>query len=78
MLTEIQRENVAALRTSLSRLGLVVAEIDRELRYVWVDNPHADFRPGQVLGKRDDELIPIEDAARIMELKQAALSSKNR
>lgn len=45
-------------------------EIDRQLRYVWIDNPHPDFDPKSVLGKRDDELISKADAEGIMSLKQ--------
>ena len=40
---------VASLRASLKRLGAVVAEVDAELRYVWVDNPHPDFEASSVV-----------------------------
>jgi hypothetical protein len=61
---ELERGNVAGVRASLSKLGAVVAEVDRELRYVWIDNPHPDFDPSRAAGKRDDELIASAEAAR--------------
>lgn len=71
----ISKENVGAVRQALRALGLVVAEVDRNLRYVWIDNPHPDFDARQVIGKRDDELIPAEEAAGITSLKSEVLSS---
>jgi hypothetical protein len=67
---DIDRSNVAGIRKALGALGAVVAEVDRELRYVWIDNPHPDFHPEAVVGKRDDELISREDAEEIMALKR--------
>jgi hypothetical protein len=66
----IARENVASVRKALQALGLVVAEVDHELRYVWIDNPHPDFEANAVVGKRDDELMPEEEAAGLMALKR--------
>ncbi len=71
----IAKENVAAVRKALQALGLVVAEVDRNLRYVWIDNPHPDFDPRTVVGKRDDELISAEEAAGIMSLKRDVIAS---
>lgn len=66
--------DVAPLRERLSELGVVVAEIDRDLRYVWVDNPHPDFDAAAVVGKRDEELIG-EGTSAITALKQAAFDT---
>jgi hypothetical protein len=71
---DIERSNVAGIRKALGALGAVVAEVDRQLRYVWIDNPHPDFRPEAVVGKRDDELIPRLDAEEIMALKRDAFA----
>jgi hypothetical protein len=67
---ELERSSVAGVRKALSTLGAVVAEVDRQLRYVWIDNPHPDFDPNAAVGKRDDELISRADAEEIMALKQ--------
>lgn len=71
----IAKENVSAVRAALRALGLVVAEVDLQLRYVWIDNPHPDFDPHTVVGKRDDELISADDAAEIMMLKRQVIAS---
>lgn len=50
----------------------MVAEVDRDLRYVWIDNPHPDFDAAAVLGRRDDELIGPAEGAPITRFKQEA------
>jgi hypothetical protein len=67
---DLERSNVPGVRKVLSALGAVVAEVDRQLRYVWIDNPHPDFDPEAAVGKRDDELVSTADAEEIMALKQ--------
>ena len=69
---EVHRASVAGIRKALGPLRAIVAEVDRELRYVWIDNPHPDFDAKAVIGKRDDELIPAAEAAQIMSLKREA------
>jgi hypothetical protein len=60
----------------MARLGAIVAEVDRELRYVWIDNPHPDFRQHDVLGKRDDELIEGAEATALTDLKKEVLTTR--
>lgn len=67
---DVDRSNVAGVRKALSALGAVVAEVDRQLRYVWIDNPHPDFDAKSVIGKRDDDLVSTADAEEIMSLKR--------
>jgi hypothetical protein len=67
---ELERSSAAGVRKALSMLGAVLAEVDRQLRYVWIDNPHPDFDPQAVVGKRDDELISTADSQELMALKQ--------
>ena len=73
---ELERSNVAGVRKALSTLGAVVAEVDEQLRYVWIDNPHPDFDSSAAVGKRDDELISTADAEEIMTLKRDTFSGK--
>lgn len=70
---ELCRTDIEALRATMRKLGVVVAEVDCDLRYVWIDNPHPDFDPQAAIGKRDDDLIPSAEAAEIMRVKRAAL-----
>jgi hypothetical protein len=73
-MTELERANVPGVRKALRALGAVVAEVDAQLRYVWIDNPHPDFDPKSAVGKRDDELVAKADAEEIMALKQEAFA----
>ncbi len=73
---DVDHSNVAGVRKALSSLGAVVAEVDRQLRYVWVDNPHPDFDAKSVIGKRDDDLISKADAEEIMSLKAETFERK--
>ena len=70
-----RRPDLARLRESLEPLRLIVAEVDGDLRYVWIDNPHPDFDPSAVVGKRDDDLLPAKEAAPIMALKRHVLTA---
>lgn len=58
----------------MKALGIVVAEVDTALRYVWIENPHPDFDPATVIGKRDDQLMS-EASFEIMALKQQILDT---
>lgn len=73
-MNEIARSEVGHLRETLGRLGAVLAETDGALRYVWITNPHPDFDPSQVVGKRDDELAGA-GAEEIMALKREVLAT---
>lgn len=75
-MNDIKRENVKEFRKMFVKLGVVVAEVDLQLRYVWIDNPHPDFNPHEVVGKRDDELISKEEAKGIMTLKRKVITSE--
>jgi PAS domain S-box-containing protein len=63
------------LTTAVSAPELVLAEAGADLRYVWVHNPHRDFDPETVIGKRDDELDSSPDVARLVNLKRRVLET---
>ncbi len=65
-------------RTALENTPLVAFRLDTNLRYTWITNPHEDFDPDAVIGKRDDELLPPDAAATIMEPKRKALETGER
>lgn len=68
--TDRERLNLAIENSPLVLFGL-----DRDLRYTWVENPHPDFREGDVLGKRDDELLPAAAAEAVVAPKRRALET---
>ncbi|MHB1293703.1 MAG: PAS domain S-box protein [Anaerolineae bacterium] len=72
------RASEARFQAALRGAQMVVAHVDRDLRYTWIYNPHPDFGAEDCLGKRDDELITddeAEDVARIMALKREAIET---
>lgn len=70
----IKRSDIPVLRAALGLLKLMVAEVDRDLRYVWIDLPHADFAVENIIGKRDEDLITQEAAAELVQLKREVLT----
>jgi PAS domain S-box-containing protein len=60
-------------RTALKHSPVVFAKVDDALRYEWIYNPHADFDPGDVVGKRDDELKSGPGIDRLVDLKRRVL-----
>jgi len=72
---EALRLNEARFRIALQDAPISVATHDRELRYTWVYLPQIGFSPEKMLGKRDDELLPPQDVAELVALKQAVLDT---
>lgn len=81
----IERKNAEkALKESEPRFKFVIGEPpitvfyqDENLRYTWVysPNPNPGLTPEQVVNKTDEDLLPPEDAAHLMEMKRRVLES---
>lgn len=69
------RESEERLITAVSAPELVLAETDRNLRYVWIHDPHPDANPDQMLGRRDDEIEPSPDTLKLVDMKRRVLES---
>jgi PAS domain S-box-containing protein len=69
------REAEERFRVAVRNAALVPAQSDRELRYLWIYNPHPDFDASHVIGKRDDELEDSEGTRRLIQLKRRVLES---
>ena len=69
------RESEENLRVAVKNSSFILAQVDRDLRYRWIYNPHPDFDPSQVIGKRDDELDDSESARQLTSLKQQVIES---
>uniref|UniRef100_A0ACD5GTA9 PAS domain-containing protein n=1 Tax=Desertifilum tharense IPPAS B-1220 TaxID=1781255 RepID=A0ACD5GTA9_9CYAN len=48
---------------------------DCQLRYTWMYNPSFDYRVEEILGKRDIDLIPLEDAQVLENIKRKAIAT---
>lgn len=78
----VQKEAAEALRTSEERLAvalrnapLLLYTTDRERRYTWLHHPHRSFEVKDVLGKRDEEILPHSDIAELIAFKEDVLGS---
>jgi len=73
---EALRETQERLRVALESAPISLYTTDRELRYTWIyGTTRYGFTPEDVLGKRDDELVPTEQIAEVTALKRAVLES---
>jgi PAS domain S-box-containing protein len=68
-------ERETRLRLALQNKAIVLAGVDRDLRYIWVQNPHPDFSEEGVIGKRDEDLLPEAAAKQFTSIKQKVLET---
>lgn len=72
--TEALRKSEERLRVALQNAPLILSTTDLELRYTWIHSLHPNFSE-EVLGRRDDEIVPWDDVHELIELKQRVLNS---
>jgi PAS domain S-box-containing protein len=70
-LREISERFDVALRNA----PVSVYTLDRDLRFTWVYKPVINFTVDQMLGRRDDELLPPEDVAGLMAIKRRVVET---
>jgi hypothetical protein len=70
------QQDQSGLRFAISNTHAIVARVDTDLRYVWIQNPHPTFDPNEMIGKRDDELNPGTGSEKLMALKKRTLNSQ--
>ena len=63
------------LRAAIETAPINVFTLNKDLRYVWIGKRWDGFFHEPVLGKRDDELLPAQDAAILMEAEQYVLDT---
>jgi two-component system, response regulator PdtaR len=69
------RENEEHFKLVLKNSSVIVSQVDLDLRYTWVYNPHPDFDSETVIGNRDDELAQNEGINLLMQLKQQVIDT---
>jgi len=72
---EALRESEARFRVVMKGSPIIVAHIDRDLRYTWIYNPHPDFDPAFVQGKRDDEIAVNKGTRQLIQLKRQVIET---
>ncbi|MEH2327907.1 hybrid sensor histidine kinase/response regulator [Nostoc sp.] len=69
------RQSEERFRVALKNSPIFVYNQDRELRYSWVYNPPYELTVEEMLGKQDLDLIPVEDAQRLITIKRGVLTT---
>lgn len=62
-------------RVAIRNSQIIVAHVDRDLRYTWIHNPQPDFDPSTVIGKKDDELADNEGTRKLIALKKKTIET---
>ncbi|MBN3869441.1 response regulator [Nostoc sp. JL33] len=69
------RHSEERFRVALKNSPIFVYNQDRELRYTWVYNPPDEVTVEEILGKQDLDIIPVEDAQRLISIKRGVLTT---
>jgi PAS domain S-box-containing protein len=69
------RQSEERFRVALKNSPIFVYNQDRDLRYTWVYNPPSGFTVENILGKQDLDIIPVEDAQRLITIKRGVLTT---
>lgn len=71
-------ESRERLRVALESIPLTAAVVDHDFRYRWVYNTAVRFPTDDVVGRRVDEVLAPEDAAKVLRIKEQALEEERR
>ncbi|MDZ8070141.1 MAG: response regulator [Nostoc sp. DedQUE08] len=69
------RQSEERFRVALKNSPIFVYNQDRDLRYTWVYNPPSGLTVEKILGKQDLDIVPIEDAQRLVAIKRGVLTT---
>ncbi|ARV57376.1 hybrid sensor histidine kinase/response regulator [Nostocales cyanobacterium HT-58-2] len=69
------RHSEERFRVALKNSPIFVFNQDKELHYTWVYNPTFGLTSEEILGKRDSDLMRVEDAERLMTIKRGVLTT---
>ena len=67
----LQRYEIALRGSSVT-----VFTQDRDLRYTSISNPFLGFKTEEIIGRTDDELIPVENRSAVVSMKREVLESR--
>ncbi|MDL5054297.1 PAS domain-containing protein [Oscillatoria laete-virens NRMC-F 0139] len=70
-----RRQAEERLQVAVKNSPMNVFSQDCQLRYTWMYNPSFDYRVEEILGKRDIDLIPLEDAQVLENIKRKAIAT---
>ncbi|MEQ9097113.1 MAG: PAS domain-containing protein [Phycisphaerales bacterium] len=67
------REMAERLRLAVENSPISLYECDRELRYTWIVNPMEGFDSADIIGQRDEDLLPAGQAQELAGFKRLVL-----
>lgn len=70
-------ESEEKLRIALQATDLLVFHQDDRLRYTWIANPKLGVMEEDILGKTDEEIMGVEAAAPLLDIKRRVLQTGN-
>jgi len=73
-IVESLRKSEERFRVALKNSPITVWSQNKDLRYNWI-YPNSIFKPEDVLGRKDEDLFPVDEARVLTEIKQQALNS---
>ncbi len=68
-------ETQERFRLALETAPLVIAHLDKEIRYTWLYNAHPDFQAEDMVGKHDDEMLNGHEAEIYIQARRQVLAS---
>lgn len=72
---EALRASEVRFQIAIKHAPLIVFNHDTDLRYTWIHNPVLGLGTEDVIGKRDDELLPDADALPLMQIKRSVIET---
>ena len=69
------KESQEHFHSAVKHSGIIFTQVDIDLRYKWIFNPHPNFNPNNLLGKRDVEIEDNEGTRALMQLKQRVIKN---
>jgi PAS domain S-box-containing protein len=72
------RQTEERFRVALAHSNITLFEQDRDGRYTWIYNPPFGLDPAEVVGMRNEDLMPAEDAGRLAALDRTVLVNGQR
>ncbi len=69
------RESQERFEVALRNSPILVFSVDCDLRYTWLYRSNAGISAGDVIGKREDELAPLENVRELVDFKRRVIET---
>jgi len=75
LIEDALRQSEANFSVALKNSPIAVSHVDADLHYTWVYNPPAGFTPGDMIGKRDEEIWTYDLMKNLIAFKKEVLET---